>query len=123
LADRDPSRRKFPNALVFSDVGQEKYFAIEQSRSHHTKHVRTSMYTLVAQAATPQWSGEIGRATFETLAEAEKEMARWADFGVDNYCNEADHIRIFDSNSAELRRWNWRTRRAEPVEPDTAATS
>ena len=41
------------------------------------------MYTLVAEVATPEWSGEVGRATFMTLEDAEKEMARWANFGVD----------------------------------------
>ena len=81
------------------------------------------MYTLVAEVATPEWSGEVGRATFMTLEDAEKEMARWANFGVDDYCNEADHIRIFGDDFTELRRWNWRERRSEDVDPDTTAIS
>ena len=80
------------------------------------------MYVLIAQVATAEWSGEIGRAEFASLEDAEKEMTRWAKFGVDSYCNEADHIRIFGKDMVELRRWNWRSRCAENVVPDTAIT-
>ena len=80
------------------------------------------MYILVAAAAMPQWSGEIGREFFDTLAEAEKEMERWARFGVDGYCNEADRISIFDDRSVELRRWNWAHRRPETVASDEIPT-
>ncbi|MDE0113844.1 MAG: hypothetical protein OXI87_02190 [Albidovulum sp.] len=73
------------------------------------------VYVLIALAATPQWSGEIGREFFDTLEEAETEMKQWAQFGVDGYCNEADRISIFNDRLVELRRWNWATRKSESI--------
>lgn len=70
-------------------------------------------YQLVAEMRSPAWSGEIGRKPFSTIEDAEKEMARWARFGVDCYCNEADSLRILDGGGVEIRRWNWRRKRAD----------
>ena len=77
------------------------------------------MYTLLAEAETGTWSGEIGREEFETLDAAERQMDLWARFGVDGYCNEADRLSIFDAGGAPIRNWNWRRNRVEPVQPAT----
>ena len=80
------------------------------------------MYILLAEMATPEWSGEIGRESCDTLDAAEQKMARWARFGVDAYCNEADQIRILDDRNIEVRRWNWRKNRSDPVAADQRLT-
>ena len=54
------------------------------------------MFILVAGAATDNFTGEVARRTFETLEEAERTMRDWARFGVENLCDEANSIRIFD---------------------------
>ena len=77
------------------------------------------MYTLIAEAMSPAWSGEIARESFASIEEAETKMKQWARFGVDSYCNEADTLRIIDESEVELSRWNWRQRKPVAAETST----
>ena len=70
------------------------------------------MFILVAGAAKPHFTGEVARKSFATIEEAEKQMAEWARFGVDNLCDEADSLRIFDARGELLKTWNRRLKRA-----------
>ena len=74
------------------------------------------MYILIALSTSAAWSGELARAAFASMEEAEARMTRWARFGVDSYCTEADSLHIFDATGAEVRRWSWRERKPVPVE-------
>lgn len=71
------------------------------------------MFHLAAGRSMPGWSGEVGHATFATLAEAEAQMRKWARFGVDAYCNDPDTLWITDDDGQVLKVWDWRSR--QPV--------
>ena len=73
------------------------------------------MLHLLAASSQPGWSGGVGRAEFETLAEAESVMRDWARFGVDAYCNDPDTIWIADDEGRVLKVWDWRQK--QPVDP------
>jgi len=75
------------------------------------------MYTLIAAMLTPTWSGEIARRSFESREEAERTMARWARFGVDNYSTKVDALHIFDAAGSEITRWSWSEKKPVAVEP------
>jgi hypothetical protein len=74
------------------------------------------MFTLIAEVVSQSWSGEVARETFATLEDAERQMSRWARFGIDGYCTDVDLLRIVDGTATEIRRWNWRRRK--PVAPE-----
>jgi hypothetical protein len=70
------------------------------------------MFKLVAGAATETFTGEVASRTFETLEEAEKMMRDWARFGVDNLCDEANSLRIFDQRGQLVKTWSRRLKQA-----------
>lgn len=65
------------------------------------------MFTLVAASRKPILDGVVATKTFDTVEEAETVMRRWARFGVENQCNEADEIYICDDRKRLVRSWNW----------------
>lgn len=71
---------------------------------------------LLAFANRLHWQGEIARRNFNTQAEAEAEMGRWALFGIDATCNEADELVVLNSDANPVLRWNWRSRSADPLQ-------
>ena len=74
------------------------------------------MVYLVAHHFSEKWSGEIARETFDNLEDAFIEMQKWANHGVDAYCNEAQHIGIFNKDGLECYRWDWSKKKAIEVE-------
>ena len=78
---------------------------------------RAMAYTLVAEVMSQAWSGEVARETFATIDEAEKRMARWARFGVDDYCTDPDAIRILDDQDREISHWSWRQKQPVAAPP------
>ena len=70
------------------------------------------MFKLVAGAATDSFAGEVASRTFDTLEEAERIMRNWARFGVDNLCDEANSLRIFDQRGELVKTWSRRLKRA-----------
>lgn len=78
------------------------------------------MFTLLAFADRPHWQGEIARRSFDTQAEAALEMGRWALFGIDATCNEADELVVLDPDAQPVLRWNWGARCAELLETPCA---
>lgn len=81
------------------------------------------VFTLAAGRVQPGWSGEVARAEFSDLAEAEAQMRRWARFGVDAYCNDPDHLWIVNAGGEVVRVWDWRTRRSVPPPPPEGQAS
>lgn len=77
------------------------------------------MYKLYAASCLPGWSGQIASETFPTIEEAESKMREWARFGVDAYCNEPDSIWITDADEQPLKYWDWRSKSACEVGPET----
>jgi hypothetical protein len=68
------------------------------------------MYLLVAYLRSPEWEGEVAREVFDDLTAAEAQMAHWARFGVDSFCNAPSDIWIIAQSGAAVRTWDWRTR-------------
>lgn len=71
------------------------------------------MFKLVAEAYKQKYNGVVASRTFETREEAEKVMRQWGRFGVENLCDEADRIRIYDADDAVVSTWSKRLR--QPV--------
>ena len=74
---------------------------------------RGGLFTLLAFADRPHWQGEIARRSFATQDEAEIEMTKWARFGIDATCNEADELVVLDADAQPVLRWNWGGRCAD----------
>ena len=72
------------------------------------------MYRLVAEAWKHRWAGEVASRSFATVEEAEALMRSWGRYGVDNLCDEADRICIYDAENRPVRLWSRRQKR--PVE-------
>lgn len=70
------------------------------------------MYQLVANVDSPDWMGEVARESFASIKEAEQTMAKWAKYGIDDYCNEPDTLHIVDAAGVEVRCWDWRLKRS-----------
>lgn len=64
------------------------------------------MFTLVAASRKPILDGIVATKTFPSLSEAEETMRKWARYGIENQCNEADAIYICDKNSNLVRVWD-----------------
>jgi hypothetical protein len=64
------------------------------------------VFTLVAASKKPILDGVVATRTFATVEEAETMMRKWARFGVNNQCNEADLIYICDANSKLVSTWS-----------------
>lgn len=71
------------------------------------------MFKLVAEAYKQKYNGIVSSRTFETREEAETVMREWGRFGVDNLCDEADRICIYDADGALVSTWSRRLR--QPV--------
>jgi hypothetical protein len=76
-------------------------------------------YTLIAIVSRADTVGELGRQTFDTIDEAEVQMAEWAKYGVDGFCDEPSEVGIFDTEGVLVRQWHWRRR--QPFDPREAA--
>jgi hypothetical protein len=74
------------------------------------------MYRLVAEAWSQHWAGEIASRDCATIEEAEAVMRDWGRFGVENLCDEADRICIYDAGNRPVRLWSARHRRSLPVD-------
>jgi len=70
------------------------------------------MFTLVAASRKPILDGIVAKKSFGTLDEAEAVMRKWASFGIDNQCNEADALYICDATSKLVRTWNRATKQS-----------
>jgi len=70
------------------------------------------MYKLIAGAATDTFNGEVASRVFDNLDDAEKMMRDWARFGVENLCDEANSLRIFDAKGQLVKTWSRREKRA-----------
>lgn len=68
------------------------------------------MFYLVAESAHPRFNGEVARRPFETLEAAETLMRTWARFGVENLCDEADRICVYDADGHVQSVWSRRQR-------------
>jgi len=68
------------------------------------------MFYLVAESAHPRFKGEVARRPFETLEAAEALMRTWARFGVENLCDEADRICVYDADGHVQSVWSRRLR-------------
>jgi hypothetical protein len=69
-------------------------------------------FYLVAHQISDQFTGEIGRESFENEREALREMEMWAKHGVDGYCNEAHHIGLYNGDGKQIFIWDWAVGRA-----------
>lgn len=72
------------------------------------------MFKLVAEAYNKQYKGVVSSKSFETVEEAEAQMRKWARFGVDNLCDEADSLCIYDDKDALVSTWSRRQKRPVP---------
>lgn len=77
-------------------------------------------YTLIAVVAKAGSVGELGRQSFDTIDEAEAQMAEWGKYGVDGFCDEPSEVGIFDAEGVLVRQWHWRRR--QPFDPRQAAS-
>ena len=73
------------------------------------------MFKLVAEARKHKYNGVVASRTFETVEDAEKLMKNWARFGVENLCDEADSLCIYDAEGKMVRVWSRREKRPVTV--------
>jgi hypothetical protein len=78
------------------------------------------MFWLIAEATQGKITGMIASREFDSIATAEDLMRRWARFGVDGLCDEADAIYICDAEGQPIRLWSRRLKMSMPISQNAA---
>jgi hypothetical protein len=74
------------------------------------------MFKLVAEAHKQGFAGVVSSRSFDSVEAAEQVMRKWARFGVDGLCDEADKLCIYDEGDKMVRIWSRRQKQPIIVE-------